>query len=974
MSAGSEVRRFFRHRPQVSFQGGWIMAMKKNLVGTLFGFLLSASLPAFLAGQTSTTLLNEHLRAEFSAQGLTSLVALRSGAKVAFSEEPVTLTINGETITTASLSAGRPQSGKQRHIMSYETPRFIILVTYELQPGWRFLTKQVQINPRVAEEYRVNEVKAFSAVLHPVAKDELPLSTRAAWGNLLRFPAGSVAGAKQAFGLFMLYQNPFNSWNREGQRFTASYTAEMDWKAAYGPFMSDRFCIGLYTLSGTVFPARAIPEWSFVPDYAKYLADNPQIDMSEADALVECVRSFLLYRPKKSVRVHVPWCENDYQIDIATQPGWDEFKRIIDRAVEVGCQYTLFTPANSDLSSLKENRDAWGWENLLFFAMGQKIRKGEWDPARDPLPPSLQQKLDYARSKNIKLISYSYPSLPFMQDPEWTKWAAGKVGGYNGPDMGLRSFQDWWINKLVAFVKGTGAGGYSFDHWWIAYDNASSRYAQWYGCRRILETLRQRIPDVLIDGRQQYMNFGPWTWLAGTYPHPSLTDEQPGSFVSFPDLHTDRVSANRQRFAAWTYRMQRFAPPEIMPGFITHQTERSDAKKVMRRDRFRPRDWDLLGWKFSVLSSIGTAPFNHVVDYLPARDIDEFRAFSPKDARWFREWFDWTDENAAILSRLKPMLGPPMIGRVDGTAACSADRGFVFLFNPNYRRLDAAFSLDGTIGLTQDTEFILEELYPVRGRLVGHPQNGIWKLGDRVNLGMGGNEARVLSIRPRQATDRSPMLFQVTGLAALVGRTLALTEVEAEVGTVQDILVRLQGTGKVETLTANGIPVKFRQSGNVIQAQIRFAGEAFHAAQGLWTYDGSFSGGTVKASFRVPARIYDQLQARYRGWNVPYSEDDLIAPWLGSHRLLLFAQAAEPDDSKDIGMTIDGKPIQVRKAYNNIYGNNKRNYLGSYADVTFLEPGVEHAIEVVIPGMPAGRFQGLFFENIEYETTRLIVK
>ena len=185
-------------------------------------------------------------------------------------------------------------------------------------------------------------------------------------------------------------------------------------------------------------------------------------------------------------------------------------------------------------------------------------------------------------------------------------------------------------------MKATGAGGYSFDHWWIAYDNASSKYAQWDGCRRILETLRQRIPEIVIDGRQQYMNFGPWTWLAGSYPHPSLTDEQPGSFVSFPDLHTDRVSANRQRFAAWTYRMQRFCPPEILPGFITHQTERHDAKKVMRRDRFRPRDWDVLGWKFSLLSSIGTAPFNHVVDYIPARDPDEFRAFSEADQRWFR--------------------------------------------------------------------------------------------------------------------------------------------------------------------------------------------------------------------------------------------------------------------------------------------------------------------------------------------------
>ena len=154
-------------------------------------------------------------------------------------------------------------------------------------------------------------------------------------------------------------------------------------------------------------------------------------------------------------------------------------------------------------SSLKENADAWGWENLLWFGMGQKIRKGEWDPDKDPVPASLQKMLDYGKSKNIKFISYSYPSLAFKQDPLWTKWAGDKVGGYSGADTGLRGFQDWWVDKLVSFVKKTGAGGFSFDHWWIAYEDpkATSKYAQWFGCRRVLETLRRRVPDIVIDGR-----------------------------------------------------------------------------------------------------------------------------------------------------------------------------------------------------------------------------------------------------------------------------------------------------------------------------------------------------------------------------------------------------------------------------------------------------------------------------------------
>lgn len=954
--------------------------MKQKSAHTItLAALLCVVLPQAAAAQATRSLSNDYLRAEFSADHLTSLVDRASGFRALFRNETFSLTIGGEKLDPSGLKLNNTQLTDTNITYIYNSLRYTLHVIYELRPGRRFLTKQIVIHPAGAGDYRVNEVEAFRGVMQPTPAGEMPIPpppsrTSGNWGNLLRYVRDPRNSVVPDFGMFFLYQNPFFVWRKEGVIRSASYLPEIDWKSGYGPHASDRLCIGLYPLSGRVFPATAVPEWTFVADYRSYLAGVPQIDTAEADALVACVRSFLIYRPQRSVRVHVPWCENDYQIDVADPEGWEEFQRIIDRAVEVGCQYTLFTPANSEVSSLKENRDAWGWENLLFFGMGQKIRKDEWNPARDPIPPSLGRTLDYAKSKNIRLVSYSYPSLPFLQDPEWTRWAGAKVGGYNGPDMGLRTFQDWWLDKLEDFVKATGAGGYSFDHWWIAYDNASSRYSQWNGCRRILETLRRRIPGILIDGRQQYMSFGPWTWLAGTYPHPSLTDEQPESFNSFPDLHTDRVSANRQRYAAWTYRMQRFCPPEILPGFITHQTERNDARKVMRRDRFRPRDWDLLGWKFSVLSSIGTAPFNHVVDYLPARDPDEFRSFSAADARWFREWFDWSDRNAEVLRNIKPILGPPMIGQPDGTAAIAGDHGFVFLFNPNYRGLEAQFSLDRSIGLERGSRFVVEQLHPEKGMLIGNPSNGYWSIGDRVVCPLAGNEAVVLEIRPAGSGPDKPLLFGARGSAALSGDKLILSGVSGEVGTSRDILVRLPGDRKIGSMTANDIPVKYRQNGRTVSARIRFAGDAFTRSQPLWRYDPSFTGGSVRASFRVPDRILEQLRRRKQEWPVPYTEDDLIATWLGSYRLLLYAHIAEPNEALELTMTIDGAPLQVYKAYNSIYPTSGRTFLGFYADVSSLDRGKEHVLEVVLPRLPAGRFQGLFFENIEPEYTQVVVQ
>ena len=45
--------------------------------------------------------------------------------------------------------------------------------------------------------------------------------------------------------------------------------------------------------------------------------------------MTECVRAFATYRPTRTIRIHVDWCENAYQIDISTPEGWKEYERII---------------------------------------------------------------------------------------------------------------------------------------------------------------------------------------------------------------------------------------------------------------------------------------------------------------------------------------------------------------------------------------------------------------------------------------------------------------------------------------------------------------------------------------------------------------------------------------------------------------------------------------------------------------------
>ena len=112
---------------------------------------------------------------------------------------------------------------------------------------------------------------------------------------------------------------------------------------------------------------------------------------------------------------------------------------------------------------------------------------------------------------------------------------------------------------------------------------SASQYAQWAGWRTILNRLHTAKggkacggESCVVDNRQQNHVWGPWMWAqGGTYAEPLQGDEQPGSWMFYEaDLHTDRLSANRQRETAWSYRVDEFAPAELVPGFALHQTDR----------------------------------------------------------------------------------------------------------------------------------------------------------------------------------------------------------------------------------------------------------------------------------------------------------------------------------------------------------------------------------------------------------------
>ena len=964
--------------------------MSRTRLSQLVFVLLCGLLP-FSALAAGVELKNATTSAEFGPNGLLSIENIESHSKIAIARDSWSMVIDGATLRGTEV---QPAINKTVNEITYtyELQGYQVRVVYRLSPGWRFIGKQIEVSRAANPIFTIDKVVPWDvtvdgnvisdfvpSVYVPQVGRTIEQSRKSLpgkdFGEFLRLPEGD--------GAMLTVQNPFLDVQRQGQSVTIAYAPEMQWKQAWGTFKSDMACMNAYRLTGRRKSREMVKEWHLPPA----VMPDDGMDEAEVDAFTECVREFLISPTPDPISVEVGWTLNDYQIDVGTEEGKAEYKRVIDTASDLGIQTLLYGPGNSKLAERTQSTDSWGWEYVLWLNLGQKIRKGEWDPEKDAIPNSVSEMVSYAKQKHVGLLAYVYPSIPYEANPSWIVKRSDndREARFRYATLGSREFQDYLIRNLIVFQKRTGIAGYSFDYTFLNLPGSNS-YVQWYGWRRVMEALRKAVPNLVIDGRQSYQMYGPWSWLAGNYPHPTGTDEQAESFKPYPDLHFDRVSANRTRFVDYWYRNYQFAPAEVIPGYAGHQTERSrnlpDAngsgyKTEMMYSSYRPRDWDYLGYQYSFISSIAVGGWNNVVNMIPGRDLEEAKSFSPKDRAWIRDWLKWTVEKKEYLRHTRTILDQPAVGHVDGTAAIIGDRGYLFLFNPNYKQMPAELPLDGTIGLTTGERFLLREVYPQKGRLLGKPNLGVWSRGDIVRLQLDGTSTTVLELIPEKQRE-TPVLFNATPLHAdaqpsviLKGRTLSIAHVAGEPGTVQKIGVLLPNNSRILEVTVNGSGRTFRQSGRYVESEVRFEGARFAQAQEIkleHSSDGSLTG-----AFVVPQRVLDQLAARKLEWPILWTKEEYESTWLVPERLLLFVQAADAKDSMTLAGRLDGQPLELVPAYSSSR-THAPSFVGFYADLSRITPDTQHTIKLEVPTMTPGQLQGVFFDNVTPQLTESLVR
>eukprot|EP01064_Diplonema_japonicum_P007186 TRINITY_DN1488_c0_g1_i1.p1 TRINITY_DN1488_c0_g1~~TRINITY_DN1488_c0_g1_i1.p1 ORF type:complete len:894 (+),score=220.21 TRINITY_DN1488_c0_g1_i1:47-2728(+) len=739
---------------------------------------------------------------------------------------------------------------------------------------------------------------------------------------------GRFAGSD---GLFFSLMTPFGTHQASGQNVTVSYAGNTNHRTAH---------VGI---DGVVM-GHAV--------HGGYMNPGTNIYKSEATAFKACVDSFRMVPQTTAVKVNVAWDENDYQLDMASPQDVAEYKRIIDMNADLGLTYQIFAARNSKHSSRYNTTDGWGFEDVLWLSMGELIREGKFNPVTDPIASDITDIVQYASMRGVKLLAYVYPCLGFVPMKQYFVAPSGNMLDISPPEV-----REWLIETLDAFYVKSGVGGFAWDHGIVAGNN-DLHYSQWRAWAAIRTELTRRHPDIVFDNRQVAHFWGPWYMLHPGYQEPIAGDENPETYgVPFPSFHTDIVTAGKMRSVNYLYSSSSLLAASMVPGFISHQTERSADNQTVPCEGASPcygvnqRDFDYLGYKFSLLSTVGTAGANLVWAMMPARDTQEYEFLPQKDKDFIAGWLTFADTNLMYLKNTDNIatLEPPAISKVDGTHAMYKGEGYLFLFNQNYDDIGVALTIDSSMGLPNDTSitYTVQEMNP-QARVVGQ-----WKGGQQVSVTVTGKTVTVLHLT--RATSQPKVMG-----AALEGSKLVGFKGHTQVVVLRD-----------EAEKVNGVQCESQREsehGTGVAVDVVFGGDYLSTSMPLRKV--AQGGGWFNYTTSVTVGMKQQLENRAVEYPIQWVKPkDYEATWLVPTRLPLYFFSSRPSSAAPLVVYINGNKVPLTAGYTSRGIPRTNTFLGWWFDATAYLAQPTASLSVAVDASADSYFIGAYWENIVPEST-----
>ena len=330
--------------------------------------------------------------------------------------------------------------------------------------------------------------------------------------------------------------------------------------------------------------------------------------------------------------------------------------------------------------------------------------------------------------------------------------------------------------------------------------------------------------------------------------------------------------------------------------------------------------------------------------------------------------------------------------------------GFLFVFNPGPRPVCAALRVDEGLGISNSSaqaSFIAHEIYP-REEVDGRSTPlGVWRHAQQVSVCVKPESALVIRVTklspsgPGSLADMLPLVLNlsyvsaqqtaypsgqksrtnvrvaVTGAQALAGADMRPTVLAA---------IHNSSTHHIHSVVVNGHVVsnspndpaacasyRGEQGLGCASARFRMGGDAYlraHAEATSTSPPASYRGGAwFNSSFTITDTMVSRLEAQQKAYPIPWTSDDLVAPWLGS-RLLLFPYITQPDRNLTKPRLWIHEAEQVMTpAFNSRGYEQDKCFLGWYFDASSLQPGT-HRVSLWMPKLDTSTLQGIFWRGL----------
>ena len=330
--------------------------------------------------------------------------------------------------------------------------------------------------------------------------------------------------------------------------------------------------------------------------------------------------------------------------------------------------------------------------------------------------------------------------------------------------------------------------------------------------------------------------------------------------------------------------------------------------------------------------------------------------------------------------------------------------GFLFVFNPGPRPVCATLRVDEGMGISNssaEASFIAHEIYP-REELGGRSTPlGVWQHADQVRVCVKPESAKVIRVTkltpsgPGSLASMLPLVLNLSHVSAqqttypsgLKTRTLVrvtITGAQALAGAdvYPTVLAAIanRSTHQIRSVVVNGhvvsikpndavacAPYRVEQGTGCVSARFRMDGDArlrAHAEATSTSPPALYSGGTwFNSSFTITDAMVSLLQAQHKAYPIPWTTEDLVAPWLGN-RLLLFPYITQPDRNLTKPRLFIHEAEQVMTpAFNSRGYQQDKCFLGWYFDASHLQPDT-YRVSLWMPKSTTSTLQGIFWRGL----------